>query len=56
MIGLFVKGARKPYRTFESQAEAIRLTGYTSAHISRCLSENSKYNINGVIWRYLKND
>ena len=55
-IGLFVKGARKPFRTFKSQAEAVHKTGYTSAHVSRCLSENSKYNINGVVWLDLKND
>lgn len=52
-IGLFVKGARKPFRTFDSQAEAIRLTGYTSAHVSRCLSNDSKYSINGVVWRWI---
>ena len=52
-IGLFVKGASKPFRMFKSQAEAIHLTGYTSAHISRCLAAQSKYSINGVYWRYI---
>lgn len=54
MIGLFVKGARKPYKTFSSQAEAVALTGYSDSHISRCLATGSRYNINGVLWRYLK--
>lgn len=53
MIGIFVKGASKPFRTFASQAEAVHLTGYTSAHISRCLTPGSKYSINGVYWRYI---
>lgn len=52
-IGLFVKGAQKPFRTFASHAEAVHKTGYTSAHVSRCLSEGSKYNINGVVWRWI---
>lgn len=52
-IGLFVKGARKPFRTFASHAEAVHKTGYTSSHVSRCLADGSKYNINGVVWRYI---